>query len=198
MTKADFVNRFFPAAIAATKGTGLFPETFVAQAALETNWGKSRHSAPDVNNFSGMKPGSSWAGKVISSGTWEIQNGQRFDYDGTGIIYPSRAIALAKGAHPQTLFRVFPSEVAGIKGWIDFLKSYDRYDAVFTANTPVKQFDELKKAGYATGTNYVTTLTSIYNGLIPFFKTVGSTVADNSGAFFFTGNSDAYGCPCNN
>lgn len=183
MTKQDFVKRFAGPVSAVTAGTGIFMETLLAQIALETGWARSPHSHPSVNNFVGAKAGSSWAGKVISSTTKESINGVMNTYKGTGKIYANKAAALADGAHPYTIFRVFPNEQAGLQGYIDVLRGNPNYAAkgVFTAKDPIEQVKALKAAGYATDPNYVAKLTSIINGLVPILQQWATTATASTG-----------------
>jgi peptidoglycan hydrolase FlgJ len=184
MTKADFVARFWPAAVQVTAGTGIFPEVAISQWALETGYAKSRHAQPDVNNFAGIKAGSSWTGKVISSTTDEVLNGQRQTFAGTGKIYANKAAALAAGAHPQTIFRVYATEIEGLQGWKDIIMK-SIYTAARQATTPAAQFAALQAAGYATATSYASTLSSVLNGLTSYIEHSKKVLAANGGAFFF-------------
>lgn len=200
LSKSDFVKRFWVPVNQVTKGTGIFPEVLMAQIALETGWAASPHAQPTVNNFVGAKAGSSWTGKVISSTTKENLGNGMETFTGTGKIYANKAAALAAGAHPQTIFRVYPSEAAGLQGYVDVVKGNSNYAAkgVFTATSPTQQVQALKAAGYATDPDYVSKVTSIITGLKSYIQAAGNYVADNSGAFFFTGNSGPCGCPCLN
>lgn len=166
----NFTVKFWPDSVKATKGTGLFPETLLTQAALETGYANSRHSKKDVNNFFGIKANKSWTGPVISSTTREFLEGQAVTFKGTGKIYPDRLQALRDGVEPQTLFRVYPSIVEGFKGWVNFLQKNPRYEkaGVFSAQTPEQQFAALKRGGYATDPNYVVKLLKILEGLKKF------------------------------
>ena len=54
MTKDEFLAKAFGAALASSAASGLIPEVTVAQAALESNFGRSRLSI-EANNYFGIK-----------------------------------------------------------------------------------------------------------------------------------------------
>jgi len=156
----------------ATLGTGLFPETLITQRIQESGWSPIPNKLASVHNYHGIKADAGWTGKVISISTHEeLSPGKRTLFSGTGLVYKNRAEALAKGAHHQTLFRVFNTLEDGFRGWVQFLQKNSRYTkaGVFTAKTPQEQFAALKAAGFATDSRYVQALTSVYNGLASSF-----------------------------
>ena len=75
-SKADFVRTMWPHAQRAGTQLGVDPHALLAQAALETGWGKSVPSqsggASSFNLF-GIKAGSSWAGATTSVPTLEFE-----------------------------------------------------------------------------------------------------------------------------
>lgn len=165
MTKTEFLNKYYPSAYKVTKGTKLLPETLITQLILESGYNLSQ-LATKYFNFFGLKSGTSWSGKVVSLTTKEYNaNGSSYTINGTGKLYDNRILALNDGANAGSLFRVYSNIDSGFKGWIDFLKGYTRYKNVFLATTPVAQFNELQKAGYATSPTYANQLTTLYNGL---------------------------------
>lgn len=161
----DFGKKYFARAVEATRNTGLFPETLIAQAALESGWGRSRHAKDDVNNLFGIKADSSWKGRVISSSTKEFEKGSYSGKTGTNKFYKNRTEAINDGANPSSLFRVYDDDTTAIKDWVSFLKQNTRYTnaGVFEAKTPEEQFAALKKGGYATSPTYVEKLTNVLN-----------------------------------
>lgn len=182
LSPADFISKFYPDAISVTKGTNLFPETLVIQAAWESGWGGSSHAEPTINNFFGIKANSSWNGKVVSSTTYEVLGGVRQKFVGTGRIYGNRQQAINAGAHPQTLFRVYSTAQDGLKGWVSFLQDNPRYKqaGVFSAKNPPEQFAALKKAGYATATNYTASLTGLLKSHQSKFDAIIADIASAS------------------
>ena len=163
MEKKAFIDRIYPQAVRVTAGTGLFPDTLAAQAAHESNYGKSRLAKPDINNFFGIKARKTWPGRVASFSTNEEENGKLVKYQGTGLVYENYATAIADKANPITFFRAYDSEAQGLKNWVQFLQANKRYEkaGVFSAQTPAEQFEALKRAGYATDSAYTSKLNRI-------------------------------------
>lgn len=181
MTKQELLNKYYPLAVKATTGTGIFPQTLITQLIAESGYKLSK-LATDYNNFFGIKAGSMWSGKVVSMNVFEYTPaGQRYTVSGTGKLYANKDAAIKDGAKAITLFRVYSDVTNGFRGWVNFLQSNQRYKKVFKANTPEQQFKELKAAGYATSPTYEQYLNSIYSGirsLLPDIKTIakgGST-----------------------
>lgn len=164
------IREFYKFATIATAGTNLFPATLVTQLLLESGPNLSG-LARRANNYFGIKAGTAWTGPVISMTTAEVLNGRREVFNGTNKTYNNRREALAAGAHPQTLFRVYANTAEGFKGWVEFLQRNRRYtDAgVFTARDPIEQFAALARAGYATDPRYLAKLTAVYNRAKQFF-----------------------------
>lgn len=169
--------------VVASKGTGIFPSVKMAQAILESGWGKSAHSNPDINNLYGIKADSSWKGKVVSSTTKEVVNGVTNTYKGTGKIYKDRQTALNEGANSITLFRIYPSYYDSHLDHIKFLKENPRYtkNGVFSATYPEMQTQTLQNSGYATALTYASTLNQIIrdNGLKELDKMMNDTESYN-------------------
>lgn len=112
--QTTFINRLAPHAQASQRRTGIPASVTMAQAILESGWGRSG-LAKEANNFFGIKAGS-WPGRVYSGTTWEQDRatGKRTTYKGTGFSYGSKQAALAHGAHPVTLFRHYDSFEDGL------------------------------------------------------------------------------------
>ncbi|MBA3903434.1 MAG: flagellar assembly peptidoglycan hydrolase FlgJ, partial [Rhodocyclaceae bacterium] len=74
----EFVNRLWPHAFEASRATGIPAQFMIAQAALETGWGKSELRFTDgkpTYNLFGIKAGRSWNGAVAEAATTEYANG---------------------------------------------------------------------------------------------------------------------------
>lgn len=130
--KTAFINKVFAQA-KLVNTHGLFMSVLLAQAALESGWGKST-LASKYNNLFGVKAGSNWSGETVSLNTKEIING-------------SSQNVTAK-------FRVYPSWRASIQDRCNLLKSLSRYKLALNAQTADEQARLLQAAGYATATNY--------------------------------------------
>lgn len=170
MTRPEFILKYYGDALKATILSGLFPETLITQAILESLKPSGLSNLARLyKNYFGIKADTGWTGKVVSLTTAEFLKGKRVVFTGTNKVYANRQQAIRQGANFQTLFRVYDSTVAGFRGWVDFLKRNRRYSNVFKQSNPVLQFAELQKAGYATDPSYSNLLTSIYNRNKAFF-----------------------------
>ena len=118
----------------------------IAQACVESAWGESLLSK-DYNNYFGLKCGSDWNGKSVNLQTGEEYGGVEYK------IYDD--------------FRVFDTLDEGIKGYFDFISSYNRYHKLFEATTSDEYISCLAESGYATSSTYASTLNKIisYNNL---------------------------------
>jgi len=145
--KADFVQQLWPWAREAADKLGLAPAALLAQAALETGWG--RHIMPSGKgkgdsafNLFGIKTGRRWKGESVNIGTLEYEQG----------------VAVRK----KDKFRAYQSFGDSFNDYVDFLRSNPRYSKAL-ANTSDSRvfFKELQKAGYATDPRYAAKLTSV-------------------------------------
>lgn len=143
MTPTEFLKKYGDAFVVACEGTKLFPSVKLAQAALESSWGKYAAG----NNLFGIKargPKSPyWQGDYVESRTTEYK-------DGSYVPITSR-------------FRKYASIADSIKDHNHFLQTNKIYANVFKAETPEEQAKALQNAGYATGANYAKSLINIIN-----------------------------------
>ena len=72
MTREEFIQMILPAAMEGYKKYKILPSLTLAQAALESAWGKSHIQ----HNLFGIKATSSWKGKVAEVSTTEYINGK--------------------------------------------------------------------------------------------------------------------------
>lgn len=159
MTRAQFYQKYYPSAYAATKDTGIFPELAIAQAALESGNGNSLLSSK-YNNFFGIKDSAQWTGPTINLKTGEYTNGQY------GVITDA--------------FRVYTDPTQSFRDYVSFLKNNPRYTTagVFAATNAVDQAIALERAGYSTSDQYAEVLQSIMAGAkkyIPVIAAAGGT-----------------------
>lgn len=124
----EFVTRMNQAIkIAKQKGAKLNARAVMAQAALETGWGKSIPQNDGVcsNNLFGIKAGSSWDGPTVTTTTKEFVNGQWITTTANWRAYPSwneclvdysRIIA---ARYPNALRHADPPDGTGDSlGWV--------------------------------------------------------------------------------
>lgn len=135
---ADFVRAIWKHAMSAAKQLGLDPQALVAQAALETGWGKHMPAQPDgtpSNNLFGIKADGRWQGQRVNAVTTEFDQ---------GVVRRETA-----------QFRAYPSLEAGFADYVRFLRSDPRYRSAVSGATAPQEFGQaLSRAGYATDPDY--------------------------------------------
>ena len=109
----------------------------IAQAILESGWGKSS-LASEYHNYFGLKCGGAWNGKSVNMATQE-------EYT-AGVMTDIR-----------DNFRVFDSMEDGVKGYFDFI-NYSRYANLKGVKNPEEYCRRIKADGYATSSRYVDSL----------------------------------------
>ena len=144
----EFVAKLLPEAKAAAAALGVEPRVLLAQAALETGWGKAtpQHaSGAPANNLFGIKAGASWSGARTAQWTMEHQD---------GVTERRRAE-----------FRAYPSTSASFADYVDLISNTPRYaDALANAGNPESYARAVTAAGYATDPAYADKWLSIYHG----------------------------------
>ena len=106
----------------------------IAQAILESGWGKSG-LASKYHNYFGLKCGSSWKGKSVNMATKE-------EYK-VGTL-----------TNIRDNFRVYDSMEAGVKGYFEFINT-KRYANLRGVKNPEEYVKRIKADGYATSSTYV-------------------------------------------
>lgn len=135
----DFVEKMMPYAVKAVEGIAMNPLVLVAQAALETGWGKH---VPKNNNYYGIKAGSSWNGPTQDLDSPEFEGG--------------------KMVSRNSRFRAYPSVLESMKDYVSLITGNERYaKAANKSFDPDRYFDEIQKAGYATDPYYSAKLKNI-------------------------------------
>lgn len=146
-TPADFIKTLWPAARTAAHYIGASPEILLAQAALETNWGKSiiSHVTGDsTHNLFNIKAGPSWGAKIASVDSLEQRNG----------------LLVKEKSH----FRSYSSFTDSFMDFIGLLKNNTRYgEALNKAADPAQFVHALQKAGYATDERYAHKIMQVFS-----------------------------------
>ncbi|MDU9389170.1 flagellar assembly peptidoglycan hydrolase FlgJ [Pseudomonas sp. zfem002] len=141
----DFVATMLPMAEQAAKRIGIDPRYLVAQAALETGWGKSVMRAADggsSHNLFGIKASGNWQGDSARAITSEFRDG--------------------KFVKETAAFRSYDSYQDSFHDLVSLLQNNARYqDAVKAADNPEQFVRELQKAGYATDPDYASKISQI-------------------------------------
>jgi flagellar protein FlgJ len=141
----EFIDTMLPMAKEAADRIGVDPRYLVAQAALETGWGKSVMRAQDgssSHNLFGIKAGSSWKGDSARAITSEFRNGEM--------------------VKETAEFRSYDSYKDSFHDLVTLLQTNNRYqDVVKSADNPEQFVRELQKAGYATDPAYASKISQI-------------------------------------
>lgn len=146
-TVDEFVKSIWPQAKQAASLIGLDPKILMAQAALETGWGKFVTKDADgtsSNNLFNIKSGGSELDSVNVKTTEYIAD------------TPIKVNAS---------FRKYSSIEHSFNDYISLIKDSDRYqNALASVRNPELYVNELHKAGYATDPDYGAKILSIYHG----------------------------------
>ena len=133
-----FVKALLPHAQRAADELGTRPEVLIAQAALETGWGKHISRGVDGNNsfnLFGIKADAGWKGERAVTETIEFRD---------GLMRKERAA-----------FRAYDSVADSVSDYVQFLKSNPRYQEALNRAADTPAFTRaLSEAGYATDPDY--------------------------------------------
>lgn len=142
---ADFVRDLWQHARQGAAVLGVNPEVLVAQAALESGWGRQViRFADGRNSFNlfGIKADPGWQGERVTVRTLEYEDGV--------------------ATRQRASFRAYDSIGAAVAGYVDFIRNNPRYrQALERAADPEAYLHGLKDAGYATDPHYVDKIRSI-------------------------------------
>jgi flagellar protein FlgJ len=143
----EFIHTIWSSAKSAAKVIGVDPKLLLAQAALETNWGKKILPQGKDNssyNLFNIKADTSWNKQTITTETLEQKN---------GILSKEKA-----------KFRSYDSFMDSFMDYVHFLKDNNRYsEALKKAADPQQFIHALQNAGFATDTNYAEKILRIFS-----------------------------------
>ena len=141
MTQKEFIETFAKYVNKYKDNYGIkVSSPIIAQAILESGWGKSG-LAKNANNYFGIKAGSSWKGPTITLETQE-------EY------------TKGKYTNIKAKFRKYKNMEEGIRGYFEFI-SNSRYSNLKGVTEPQTYLKNIKKDGYATSSKYVTNLMNV-------------------------------------
>jgi flagellar protein FlgJ len=148
-SRNEFIETLLPMAEKAAERIGVDPRYLVAQAALETGWGKSiirEGDGSSSHNLFGIKAHKSWDGDSARVLTTEYKGG--------------------KAVKEAASFRSYNSFEQSFHDYVSFLQNNDRYqEALESADKPEQFVRELQQAGYATDPQYARKITQIARGM---------------------------------
>lgn len=135
---AAFSQKLMPLLQQAGQQLGVSPKILLAQAAIETGWGRSVVG----NNLFGIKAGPSWTGQKVDTPTHEYENG---------------ALVSITDA-----FRAYPSAEASVQDFVSLVANNPRYRAALGKGEDVVGYAQgLLAGGWATDINYVQKLQAV-------------------------------------
>lgn len=169
----DFIKKYYSAALKSQQSTGVPFAVSLAQAGIESGWGKSAIG----NNFFGVKASSGWIGETQKFLTWEYGKTGNALKDGIKdyvlkIIAPTPPKKLYKYRVIGT-FRKYATPEQSFIDHGNFLKSNARYKNAFRYTNDAHKFiEEIAKAGYATDPDYAQTVGIIIDNINKYLKRV--------------------------
>lgn len=150
----DFVTALTKPAQKVQQKLGVPFEVVIAQAALETGWGKKiikDNNGNSSNNLFNIKADSRWAGEKVTKDSLEFEQGN-----------------MVKKSAP---FRMYESLNESVNDYVNFLSTNDRYQGALDKSSNVEHFLQgLQQAGYATDPQYA-------NKIMATLRTVTSLIS---------------------
>jgi flagellar protein FlgJ len=141
---AEFVAKVSPYALAAERQSGVPAHFMVAQAALETGWGKAEPRFADGRssfNLFGIKAGRNWKGATVEASTLEYVDGQ-----------PQRQVER---------FRAYGSYAEAFADYANLISTNPRYSTALNSRDGAGFARAMQSAGYATDPQYASKLERI-------------------------------------
>ncbi|WP_437884221.1 flagellar assembly peptidoglycan hydrolase FlgJ [Pseudomonas sp. LRF_L74] len=156
-SKEEFIQTMLPMAQKAAERLGIDARYLVAQAALETGWGKHMVRQSDgssANNLFGIKA-RGWSGDSAQANTREFVDGQ--------------------AVTEKASFRAYDSYAESFHDYVDFLQDNGRYSDALGARGDSERFmRELQEAGYATDPRYANKVNQIARQIPSVYQTVAA------------------------
>ncbi|HEX7115020.1 MAG TPA: flagellar assembly peptidoglycan hydrolase FlgJ [Steroidobacter sp.] len=148
-SKEEFLRTMWPHAERAGRALGVDPHALLAQAALETGWGRAvpcNARGECSFNLFGIKAGSQWSGETVSVPTLEFEEG----------------VAVRKVER----FRSYSSPEDSFRDYAVLIRNSPRYERALGTGSDVSAFaSALQEGGYATDPSYAAKLVAVANEL---------------------------------
>jgi flagellar protein FlgJ len=163
-TKTHFVQDLWPQAQEAGQLLGVDPRHLIAQAALETNWGRSMPQDSNgrcSNNLFGIKASAGWSGATVSSDTQEFQGG------------------VATNTSAQ--FKAYATPAQSFQDYVALLRNNPRYSTALNTGSDVQAFASgLQRGGYATDPDYANKIAAVASAVAHKVSDTGAASASVS------------------
>lgn len=144
-SKEEFLRKLRPHAEQAAREIGVDPDALLAQAALETGWGRSvpgNAQGDSSFNLFGIKAGSQWSGATVNVPTLEFESG-----------IPVRKVER---------FRAYDSPADSFRDYAALIRDSARYANARGAGDNVEAFaTALQQGGYATDPHYAQKIAAV-------------------------------------
>lgn len=144
-SKDDFIRNMRPHAERAAREIGVDPDALLAQAALETGWGRAvpcNANGECSFNLFGIKAGSRWSGATVNVPTLEFEEG----------------VAVRKFER----FRAYDSPADSFRDYAALIGGNSRYANARGTGENVEAFaSALQQGGYATDPNYAQKIAAV-------------------------------------
>ena len=138
--REEFISGLMPHAEAAARELGVDPRNLIAQAALETGWGRSEPG--DSNNLFGIKAGANWNGASVQANTEEFAGGVASRVDAN--------------------FRAYETRQESVEDYVQLIRDNPRYAGALNTGSDVQAFaNALQRGGYATDPDYARKLSAV-------------------------------------
>ncbi|MGG5617032.1 glycoside hydrolase family 73 protein [Myroides odoratimimus] len=158
---SDFLNDRLADAMTIQDVYGMDYKIPLTVSAVETGWGRFVRD----NNWFGIKYGASEK-KLVTTTEYSIYNNLKFPE----IISVTPVVVKGKNMYKYVVkdyFLVYSTPYDSFKGYYKFLEDNPRYKtALQFKDQPLRFFEEVAKAGYATAPNYADTLKQVYASVV--------------------------------
>ena len=139
--REQFISELLPHANEAARELGVDPRALIAQAALETGWGRSQPGG-DSHNLFGIKAGAQWNGASVQANTQEFV-----------ASISTRNVAS---------FRAYGSPRESVEDYVRLIRDNPRYASAMNTGSDVQAFaNALQRGGYATDPDYARKLAAV-------------------------------------
>ena len=141
----NIIQGLWPQAQDAGQLLGVDPRHLIAQAALETHWG--RNMPQDAagrcsNNLFGIKASAGWSGATVTSDTQEFQGGL--------------------AANTSAQFRAYATPAQSFQDYVALLRNNPRFSTALNTGGDVQAFASgLQRGGYATDPDYANKIAAV-------------------------------------
>ncbi len=141
----SFIQQVYNMAKQAADKLGVAPEALIAQAGLETGWGKKITGIGDKSSFNlfNIKADNRWKGDSVTVQTLEVRQG-----------IPTKEYAA---------FRSYESPKQSFDDYVEFISNSPRYEKARQADDSESYIRALEEAGYATDPQYSEKILRILN-----------------------------------